>query len=744
MSVHLHVLEGCAPSPLAHYLKALGVLRLVAAQADPSARGFWRDDRFHLVTRLGQAELLDFFLHRYAPTPLVAPWNGGSGFYPKDNKDGIDAIAAGHAERFTPYRAVISRAREAVSTRKESPKHEEKFALVRALRARWRDAELEWLDAALVLTGGDEDGIDYPALLGTGGNDGRLDFTNNQMQRLVELLDPDTGRGRPLAEPLLAQALFGHLTPGLEQDKAIGQFLPGGAGGANSTSGFEGKSLLNPWDFVLALEGALVLRVAAVRRLDGHELPQAAAPFAVRGRASGYASASAADESSRGEQWMPLWTGAATLPEVEALFAEGRLQSGTHRARTALGAALAIARLGTARGVSAFERYGYIERNGQANLAVPLGRWTVRPPQTAQAPGRLHLLEPLERWVERLRRMEKAPTLERAARRVEDAMLAVCRAEGDPLRWQELLIRLGQAEDAIARRRKQAAAENLRPLPRLAGQWFEAARHDSAEFRLAAAIASQGTPGDKARGPEQRLGPIRVHCLPLDPARGWSDFQSNGKELAADPGVVWRGRTLAADLAAIVQRRVMEASRLSTHAFPLAGRPYAHLEDVRAFLLGRTDDARLAGLARGLMALDWEKAPKPEPSREPPPPLPVPYALLRLAHLPDIFPLRDFPVAPRLDPSLARLLLAGRLDAAVRVALARLSSAGLRPRLRFAFGSRELALRIAASLAIPLTRRDLERLRRQVLMSWEEPAASEPPLHEDTPSETLTASAEEI
>ena len=42
MSLHLHELGGCAPAPLAHYLKALGILRLVSEQADSSARGFWR------------------------------------------------------------------------------------------------------------------------------------------------------------------------------------------------------------------------------------------------------------------------------------------------------------------------------------------------------------------------------------------------------------------------------------------------------------------------------------------------------------------------------------------------------------------------------------------------------------------------------------------------------------------------------------------------------------------------------
>ena len=36
------MLHGCAPEPLMSYLKALGVLRLVAEQADSEAKGAWR------------------------------------------------------------------------------------------------------------------------------------------------------------------------------------------------------------------------------------------------------------------------------------------------------------------------------------------------------------------------------------------------------------------------------------------------------------------------------------------------------------------------------------------------------------------------------------------------------------------------------------------------------------------------------------------------------------------------------
>ena len=62
MTIHLHKLEGCAPTPLAHYLKALAVLRLVSEQRDSGARGWWAGEAFWLSTTLSPVELVDFLL----------------------------------------------------------------------------------------------------------------------------------------------------------------------------------------------------------------------------------------------------------------------------------------------------------------------------------------------------------------------------------------------------------------------------------------------------------------------------------------------------------------------------------------------------------------------------------------------------------------------------------------------------------------------------------------------------------
>ena len=98
-------LGGCTLEPLGSYLKALSVLRLVSEQADGSARGWWDGGSFCVETELDEGGLVAFFLERYTPTPILSPWNGGSGFYPKDRKVGIQAIAGSTGERFNWHAA---------------------------------------------------------------------------------------------------------------------------------------------------------------------------------------------------------------------------------------------------------------------------------------------------------------------------------------------------------------------------------------------------------------------------------------------------------------------------------------------------------------------------------------------------------------------------------------------------------------------------------------------------------------
>ena len=127
--INVHRLEGCRPTPLAHYLKALGILRLVAEQADSAARGWWKDDVFHLATTLDQQQLETFFLNDYRPTPILSPWLKGSGFYKADDV-GLSPIENSTATRFQAYRDGIAKCRELLT------KIEHADAVDRAIKAR--------------------------------------------------------------------------------------------------------------------------------------------------------------------------------------------------------------------------------------------------------------------------------------------------------------------------------------------------------------------------------------------------------------------------------------------------------------------------------------------------------------------------------------------------------------------------------------------------------------------------------
>lgn len=686
--MHLHQLCGCAPIPLAHYLKALGILRLVAEQKDPTARGFWKDDAFCLVTRLDAEELKDFFLNDYAPTPVVAPWNSGSGFWPKDNKSGIEPLARAETPRFAAYREAIGVAREAFGGLKEAPKSDEKTRRVGNLRAALSSVALDWLDAALMVG---DDALRYPALLGTGGNDGRLDFTNNFMQRLVIDLFDENGHPRDAAEELLGAALWRHSTRQGSSKFAIGQFIP-----SDLNSVVVGTPK-NPWDFVLMIEGALLLKVSAVRRLEGRELVKAAAPFAVEGVASGYASASDADcGNGRGEQWLPLWSAPARLDEIKALFAEGRLKSGTKTVRQPIEAALAIRQLGAARGVTSFQRFGFIERNGKSFLSVPLERW-----QVDDSP-KIRPLREIVDWCDRFRKTcqgkEGTAALSKLARDLETAVLDVCRESHKPTRWQKLLIRLGEAEDAVACRPKlQEGRSAIRPLPRLSAEWLRLADPkdpNDAEFYLARALASQFDA--RTQPAKDSLGSIRAHCLPL---------KGNSFDKEQSPRVLWRASApLVDNLLAVLQRRLFEGQAAGLSHLALQSDYPARVSHIERFIDGTVDERRIAALARGLMAIRLshpaqDKRAHSTPRRESVVLSPL-HALFRLCLLRQ--PLTDDVDIPA-SAHVLRLLATGRLREAGTRALQHLGAHGHRPRLTRIYGPPSLSRRLAAALAFPLS-----------------------------------------
>ncbi|WP_298274831.1 hypothetical protein [Ferroplasma sp.] len=173
--------EGCNNTNFGSYLKGLGIFRILGKKYD-EVKAYWKDDILHLSLPFNSYdEITDFFLDKYEPTPIVSPWNNGSGFKnPKrelDNLKNYDKNDA-HYPRLKNYINVIMKAESIVKSReinKNLTDKEKKSEIVRLCRNSLPEETVKWIDAALIL---DNDCVSkFTQILTTGGNEGNLDYS---------------------------------------------------------------------------------------------------------------------------------------------------------------------------------------------------------------------------------------------------------------------------------------------------------------------------------------------------------------------------------------------------------------------------------------------------------------------------------------------------------------------------------------------------------------------------------------
>ena len=542
-------------------------------------------------------DLQDSSMEQYAPTPIVAPWNGGSGFYEGDNTDGIRSIRDSSSERFAVYRETIEeifsfpempptglslgamlaileteaegkrgkakdeilelvgdtqsqigpvarlnlpkdllslnlqdldqesrlpkKATESEKERSKAIKNLSKSAkkiltkikqlrrvagkekLIQACRDRLDDRAVEWIDAAAVI--GPEGDVEYPPILGSGGNEGRLDYSNAFMSSLTMLLL--TPENEALSRRMIRNALFGEPTDDLMMVK-VGQYNPGRSGGFNQGQGIENKEFpANPWSFVLTLEGTVVWASGVARR-QGAQRGFLRSPFTVRPSHVGYSSSSDKDEA-RAEIWAPLWEKPAGYREIRTFLSEGRADVGRRSASSGIEFAEAASSLGVDRGVSEFVRYSLLKRRGDSYVALPAGRFSVHDRSESDLVQELDA--PLRKIDGFLRKFKEVPARLKTARRQIDESIFDLLQNGGPSRVKSLIAALGRAEQLIASRDPSKPPKLNSPVNGLSPNWLVAADDGSLEIRIAAALASIVGSGD--------VGPIRANLAPSRPLK---------------------------------------------------------------------------------------------------------------------------------------------------------------------------------------------------------------------------------
>ena len=680
-------LPGITPEPLASYLAGLGLIRLLGEQADKGVTAAWTPAGLTLTTTV--EDIAGWLAGQYVPTPVLSPWNNGSGFGAKDKEAlrVLDKLHGHTSPRLAQFRIAIDLARRVVGkARKEGWISDtagggDKSRVVQEFRNVCPENLLPWIDAAVVLTGKD---LQFPPLLGTGGNDGRFDFSSNYHQRLLDVIEMP--RSFALARDLLAGTEVEQLSAA-----AIGQFDPGSAGGPGSSRFGAADSLVNPWLFVLFVEGSLMFAASAVRR-NQFAAGRAAIPFTVSASPDGTDSG-AAGEETRGEVWAPQWSRDLTLPEIRQLFAEARASWRGRQARKAVDFYAATSTLGVARGVDRFTRYGIQRRNGLAFAAVPLDSVEVREkPEVALAAD-------VEDWAGRVSRGTMPAAVAVASSQFERAHLEYAR-DGGSIRLARMLAALTSLEMAVGHSGR--ARENL-PVRRLPDArkflpWLADQQQDLPELRVAVGLASVA-----ARGSDGKYRSLRQLLLPLDHNGTWSPapvvpgFGVRKLEAVLADVLIWRCRTAGAsegeDEGGTKFRGVP--------GFRVGIRVPA--EDLHEFAASRLNQGALDLYLRACMALRWPGVRWDLDAASPSLPVPVLGVLQPLAAglLPSTAASRSYdrdadePLLA-LSPDWAARLVAGQIDQVHEEAVKRLRQAGWEaaPPIR----STDEGTRIAAAL----------------------------------------------
>lgn len=735
------ILPGLRADTLAGYLQGLGLLRVLSTQHDERTTLHWsaRDESV-LTTSLTKQELVSWLAQSYAPSPVVTPWNAGSGFDTGRRssltaESGLDAVRSSTAPRLKPLRETIAiadgvvaegRARGWVGKDFWDGKHK-RDAIVMCRNAFLESAQ-PWLDVAVTLTG---DGVAYNPLTGTGGNLGRQDLSATFIQRVLQVMGEraDVATVHDWAEALLFRR---EDVPYLRG--TVGQFDPVRAGGVlgNQWEEADKEGFVHPWAFLLAMEGTFLFASALTRRLAANS-SAGAWPFFVSATPVGHDSA--ADEDGKGEQWVPLWPRPARLADIAHLLGEGRVQWRGRTSRTGLEFALALGSLGADRGLDVFRRFVILDRLGQNPLAIPAGRVSgaVRP--------EVRLLDQPYAWVERVSRLDLPDGPRRHLRTVQGAMYAAATGGGREA-LSTFVLAFGRLHEAVAR--SGFLQGKIRPyMPSRAEDW-PAHLPDDDTMWIAAGIASLYDSGhDRALAPRSLLTPVRQKAGKAE----WAD--------RVPSGVALMGNSLAPALAAMHQLRVRHVRRSTTlakrygtaegdaHAPQI---PYANgirlpSRLIEAFLLDfdGAQDTRIADYLRGLLVLGCRSRSQAKPQESVATPLFLPFALLLPFHSRRQFaiPPRDsttqdahaggaVTLAPR--PDWAAKLRAGNVAHVTADALLRLRLGGCPPAVSendlsqaidlasrlSAQDSHQLGTRLSAALLLRTTSDDLREALRTV------------------------------
>ena len=650
-------------SSLLSYLAALGTFRVLASQKDKAARMHWDSDTPVIATTLTQEDFADFFLKEYAPSPIISPWNGGNPLFrdkenilvimnSKDNR--FECIQHSITLMYKSYFYVIEKygksdegkenstskrlnemrielcsildnddlyvateqipenideivsyfATKETKIKKElvgEQNKQIKSELIDHLRSSLPNEAIYWIDANAAISS-DKRMHTSPLLL-SGGNDGNLDLSTQFIEHLSAIILKSEDR---LSENWLLSSCFGTQNDvKMITGKSTGYLDSHGVGGMNSTPGSD-KKLLNPWTYVLALEGTLMFACSIVRRMDSL-VDRPTAPFSIKaGSPVGHSSSTDGESLSKGELWLPQWSGSVGFYELNRLFSEGRIEWNGKQSHNGIDTVRAAATLGIERGIQAFERFAILERRGQSNSALRVDRIL-----TAELPE-VKLTSQLDSWINGLSGINLS-SISFHKHQIERAIYELSKCPHNSALRASLLAdylsSVATAEVALGHI-NLSERDKIRPIGYLnPNEWIDYLQDNTPEMRIAIGLASLH---DRAKAKRALTLANYFRPIELDNGRikGWKEKGT----LISGIGSL----KLSELMANLLKMRVLDVlyvgderpeSEVSQKGI-LIGFKYgmiSPIDDILNLYFGNLNEERIARLIPGLLLLDWSK-----------------------------------------------------------------------------------------------------------------------------------------
>jgi len=531
--------EGIRVDCLGNYLAGLGLLA-AASRRWPNVRGCWRRGHFVLVGEVIDAEAVErYLLEEWEPSPYENWWSNA----------------------------------QKADTKAKSDR------AVQGIRASQPDlGKVRLLDSHVVGSGRNQ----FNTVFGTGGNIGKRSLTKVYRDSVTLL----RGNGRPEVHGWLRATLLAVPGTTLPDLGSAGTWFVYANKTFNSGQGWYREGQISPWAFLLALEGARLLRGGTGRRMGSRARPYAVFPFLCD------APSPATDgeiKLTRAEFWAPLWEHPANCVELEALIERGLARVGDRAARSPHEFALAARSAGVDGGVAAFARFSLRQTtSSQVFEAIP-GE-TVRVAEGAPRDSRLLL--PLLDWMKFL--PEPPASTQRAKFRgmrgpLERDLIRIAEQPEDPERWRSLLLLLAAIQNRLDHNR--AFRERSRPVPRLDPMWFDAAWPiPTPEILVARAIASIGAGSET---------PLFLNIVGADQDRWGNRSFSKSRPNRA----VYHMGDPARVLAGILERRLTDAEPLEP--LPLGSAAACSVDVVEAFLCGTIDLGSILRWLPAMVLIGW-------------------------------------------------------------------------------------------------------------------------------------------